>query len=67
MQMKSPKETDKALEKLVREAAQALGDIDPAQLPHKIRQKLAGQVDGSVDVDEYIKKLMVEIKPRDEV
>ncbi len=65
--MNQKKPDDKALEKLVREAAKALGDTDPAQLPHQIRQRLKGQVDGSVDVDEYIKKLMAEMKPRDEV
>jgi predicted thioredoxin/glutaredoxin len=62
----SDKKTDnKALEELVREAAKALGPVDPAQLPHRIKQRLAGQIDGSVDVDSYIHKLMQEMRDRD--
>ena len=63
--MSDKKPDDKALEKLVREAAQALGPVDPAQLPHRIKQRLAGQIDGSTDVDSFVHKLMQEMRDRD--
>ena len=51
---------DETLKTLVRETIRAAGVTDTEDLPHKIRERIRGQVTGEIDVDEIIKQVLKE-------
>ncbi|MEM9015073.1 MAG: hypothetical protein AAGB02_08190 [Pseudomonadota bacterium] len=54
--------SDEALRKLIRETISAAGPIDPAALPHKIREQIKNRTTGKIDVEQYIDEVLRETK-----
>lgn len=57
-------DSDKALEKLVRETVKAAGAQDPADIPHRVRARVKDQATGAVGVHEYVKRQKADQKKR---
>ncbi len=53
---------DAALKALIRQTVNALGDLDPDQIPHLVKQRLEGRATGDVDVETYAREVLKEIK-----
>ena len=49
---------EEALKALIRDTINAAGPIDPAALPHRIKERLKGQATGEVDLDALIKEAL---------
>lgn len=49
---------EEALKALIRDTIKAAGPIDPAALPHRIKERLKGQATGDVDLDALIKEAL---------
>lgn len=43
--------------KLIAETIKALGPVAPDQLPHLLRERLKGQIEGDLDVEGYLRHL----------
>ncbi len=55
--MKALSPQDAAMEKLIRDTVHALGEVDAADLPHLLRQRIQGQIAGDIDVEAYLKRV----------
>lgn len=53
---------EEALKSLIRETLLAAGSGDPGALPHKVKERLRGRATGDLDVDAYIREVLVEMK-----
>ena len=51
---------DEALKALIRKTIKSAGEIDPAAIPSKVRERLKGQATGDLDVDAYIAEALAE-------
>ena len=49
-----------ALKKLIRETIDAAGPIDPAAIPHTLKDRIRRQVSGDLDVEGYIAEVLRE-------
>ncbi|MEL6359922.1 MAG: hypothetical protein AAFR21_02465 [Pseudomonadota bacterium] len=54
--------TEAALKKLMEQTIDELGPIDPATLPHRLKDRLRAQVSAETDLDEAIAAMMKEIE-----
>lgn len=53
-------DSDEALKRLIRETIDAAKADDPAQIPHRVRERLKGRATGDLDVDAYVREVMRE-------
>ena len=60
-------ETKEMVRTLIRTAVKASGGTKPEDLPHLVRSRLEGQVSGDIDVDDYIKSVLEEMKKKGEI
>ncbi len=51
---------DAAIRELIRQTIDSAGEIPPDQLPHHIRTRLAGQIEGKPDIEGYISQILKE-------
>jgi len=51
---------DAAIRALIRQTIDSAGAMPPDQLPHHIRTRLAGQIDGRPDIEGYIAQILKE-------
>lgn len=51
---------DEAIKALIRDTISASGSVPPDQLPHHIRQRLKGQIEGVTDMDAVIAEIIAE-------
>jgi len=49
---------ERALKKLIRDTVAGIGAIAPDDIPHKVKERIRGQVAGDLDVDAYIREAM---------
>lgn len=49
--------SDRELRRLIAETAAGLGEGDPAQLPHRVRTRLQGQVSDDLDIQAILADL----------
>ena len=54
------KNKDNVLKALIRETIKNAGSIDPASIPHQLKNVIQGHADGSIDIDEYIREVLRE-------
>jgi hypothetical protein len=57
-------DTEEAAKKLIRETIAAAGSLDPATIPHRVKERLKGQATGDLDVDDYIRRALAEQKTK---
>lgn len=55
---------DEALKALIRKTIKSAGEIDPAAIPSKVRERLKGQATGDLDVDAFVQEIIREQKKR---
>ncbi|MFQ5564321.1 MAG: hypothetical protein ACE5FO_12220 [Parvularculaceae bacterium] len=53
---------EKALKSLIRATIEAAGPIDPAAIPHLVKEKLRGQATGDLDVEAYAREVLKEMR-----
>jgi hypothetical protein len=53
---------EEALKALIRATVMAAGPIDPATIPHQVKDRIKEQATGDLDVDAYIREVMAEAK-----
>jgi hypothetical protein len=58
------KAKEEALKKLIRDTVASAGAIAPDEIPHKVKERIRGQVTGDLDVDAYIADAMKRVKKR---
>lgn len=51
-----------AIRRIIEATVVAAGEPDPSTLPHLIRQRLEGQATGDLDVDQYIKQVLRDMR-----
>lgn len=51
---------EEAVKRLIRQTIESAGNVDPATLPHRVKQRLKDQATGDLDVDAYIRELLRE-------
>ncbi|MEM9495516.1 MAG: hypothetical protein AAGA09_05895 [Pseudomonadota bacterium] len=49
-----------AIKKLIRETIDAAGPIDPAAVPHTLKERIRAQVSGDIDIDDYVAEVLRE-------
>ena len=50
------KEKSEALDKLISETIGCAGEIDPDELPHRVKGRAARQAKGEIDAETYVKE-----------
>lgn len=55
-----PDDTE-ALKALIRATIAAVGPLDPAAIPSRVRERIKGQAVGDLDVDALIKEIIADI------
>jgi len=53
-------DTDEALKVLIRQTIDAAGPMEAGTLPHRLKERLKSQIDGTVDLDAMIKEVLKE-------
>ena len=53
---------EEALKALIRKTIRSAGEIDPAAIPSKVKERLRGRATGDVDVDSYIREVLADVK-----
>ena len=53
-----------ALKALIRATIAAVGPLDPAAIPSRVKERIKGQAVGDLDVDAYIKDVLAEQQKR---
>ena len=51
-----------ALDALIRQTITEMGALDPAELPHRVRERLAGQALDGADLDARVKAALREME-----
>lgn len=51
-----------ALKDLVKDVVKAMGPIDPAALPHRLRERLEAHGAGDADIEMLIKETLADLK-----
>lgn len=57
-----PQIDPETLRRIIEATVSAAGEPDPATLPHRIREQLAGRVTGDIDLEQYIRKVLREMR-----
>lgn len=55
---------EEALKSLIRATIEAAGPIDPASIPHLVKEKLRGQATGDLDVEAYAREVLKELRKK---
>jgi len=58
LKSKNLKPDEETLKALIRKTIEAAGPMDPATIPHQVKERLKGQATGELDVDAYIREMM---------
>ncbi|MBI1366361.1 MAG: hypothetical protein GC153_10465 [Alphaproteobacteria bacterium] len=53
-------DAEEALKALIRQTIAEAGSTDPAELPHRVKQRLKGRATGDLDVEAYVKQVLKE-------
>ncbi|GGY40189.1 hypothetical protein [Parvularcula lutaonensis] len=51
-----------AIRRIIEATVAAAGEPDPSTLPHLVRQRLQGQATGDIDLEQYIKRVLREMR-----
>lgn len=60
MDSKSRLDRDAAIRALIRQTVTAMGETAPEALPHRVRERLKGQIEGEADFDRILKDVLRE-------
>ena len=60
MDSKSQLDRDAAIRALIRQTVTAMGETAPEALPHRVRERLKGQIEGEADFDRILKDVLRE-------
>ncbi len=61
---KNLKLSDEQLARLIDQTITSMGPIDPAKVPHLVRERLGRQIRGDFDLDAYLRQRGRESAPR---
>lgn len=51
---------EEALKALIRKTIRSAGELDPAAIPSRVKERLRGRATGDLDVDEYIREALAD-------
>lgn len=55
-------DTKEAIRNIIRATISSGGGVRPEDLPHLVRTRLKGQIEGDVDVDSYVNSVLADMK-----
>lgn len=58
--MTQPPDKEDAIRKLIQQTVASMGDVSPERLPHLLRERLKGQIDGDLDLHRYLQDVEAE-------